>query len=121
MLINLSNHPSGRWNLKQLEMAREFGDIRDIPFPHIDPEASGEALQQLAANYLVDIEDYAAKSENAVVVHIMGELTFCFSLVKQLQNKGIRCIASTTERKVLEEKDGRKTTQFRFVRFRDYV
>ena len=42
-------------------------------------------------------------------------------LVNRLQAIGIPCVASTTERVVTEESDGRKVSQFRFVQFRSYA
>ncbi len=50
----------------------------------------------------------------------MGEMTFVVALVPMLQSAGIEVVCSTTERIVLEEKDGKKTLQFRFCRFRVY-
>ena len=50
----------------------------------------------------------------------MGELTFCFSVVQQLKEKGVHCVASTTERIVEETADNKKVTQFSFVQFREY-
>ena len=69
--------------------------------------------------------DYVAKiltrySTENLTVHVMGELTFCFSVVQQLKEKGVRCVASTTERIVEETADNKKVTQFSFVQFREY-
>jgi len=50
----------------------------------------------------------------------MGELTFTFNVVKNLAVRKIKCVASTTERNV-KEIDGKKITEFKFVRFREYV
>ena len=53
-------------------------------------------------------------------VHIMGEMTFTFMVVTRLKELGIRCVASTTERKVTYDSDGVKQTEFQFVMFREY-
>lgn len=50
----------------------------------------------------------------------MGEMTFTYALVKRLKEAGIRCVASTTKRICTENADGSRTSQFNFVRFRDY-
>ena len=51
----------------------------------------------------------------------MGELTLTFSLLKRLQEYGIRCVASTSKRIVKEEVPGRKEEViFEFERFREY-
>jgi len=53
-------------------------------------------------------------------VHIQGEFTFVFALVSLLLNHNIKCIASTTSRNVIEE-NGKKITEFQFVKFREYL
>ncbi|TFV94472.1 CRISPR-associated protein [Algoriphagus kandeliae] len=116
MLLNLSNHPSSSWPEKQIQEAnRLFGDIRDMPFPHIDPEASEEDIQRLSEVYK---EDILAMRPQAV--HIMGELTFCFQLVFKLRQVGIPCLASTTHRTTEDLPNGTKISKFEFVRFRKY-
>jgi len=47
-------------------------------------------------------------------------MTFTFSLVKRLLGNDIVCIASTTKRNVIE-RDGKKISIFKFVKFRKYV
>ncbi|MDR0612493.1 MAG: hypothetical protein LBG45_03230 [Dysgonamonadaceae bacterium] len=49
----------------------------------------------------------------------MGEPVFCFLLAQLLLNANITCFTSTTER-IVVEKDGMKTSEFRFGRFREY-
>lgn len=118
MLLNLSNHPSDKWPENQKTAAAQFGKIFDIPFPNIPPDASSEEVNALAKNYLAKIQ--ALASEGKITIHLMGELTFCFALVKLLKQEGITCIASTTERISVAAEDGTKTSQFRFVQFRSY-
>jgi hypothetical protein len=126
MLINLSNHPSSNWSEEQLLAAEdEFSSIVDLPFPQIDPNATAEQVQTLAKQYFEKVRKLFANSGivslTTSAVHLMGELTFCHTLVNLLLHKNYRCVASTTERTVIEEKDGKKTVQFRFVQFRDYL
>ncbi len=40
--INLTNHPSTKWGADQLAAAKKYGNIVDIPFPAVDPEASSD-------------------------------------------------------------------------------
>ncbi len=120
MFINLSNHPSNRWNSTQKKIASSFGSIKDIPFPKIDPKASSADILTLAKTYFEDIIDIKNSANTPITVHIMGEMNFVYALVSLLQAIDIQCVASTTERKVLEEKDGKKTVQFNFIQFRDY-
>lgn len=118
MLINLSNHPSQYWGNKQLEAAREYGEIVDLPFPAIAPDASEMELQSLATESVQKILSLGSNSQ--IVVHIMGEMTFTFLVVSQLKEKGIKCVASTTERNATENGDGTKLSEFSFVKFREY-
>ena len=71
------------------------------------------------------IPDYVLKIENMakgafVTVHIMGELTFVYAIVSKLKQSGIECYASTSERNVVENNNGLKTSIFKFVNFRRY-
>ncbi len=118
MLINLSNHPSTAWPESQKAAAQEqFGEIEDWAFPNISPHATAEEVAQLAEDYFRRI---AQATPRPRAVHLMGEMTFTFALVRRLLAAGVRCIASTTERDVVEQ-EGVKTSRFRFVQFRDYV
>lgn len=118
MLINLSNHPSTSWDGAQVEAARrQYGDIVDMPFPPILPEAGHEEVERLAEEYAERIMLLAHDAD--VTVHVMGEMTFTYAVVRRLQTRGITCVASTTERIVVEA-DGKRTYTFRFSRFREY-
>ena len=125
MLLNISNHPSLNWSKQQHEAAvTQYGDIEDIAFPHILPEATSEEVLHLAKAYAEQIASFLAMTKKSLArasaVHLMGEMTFMCALVQLLQQKGIVVVCSTTERVVLAEKDGQKTAQFRFVQFRAY-
>ena len=115
MLLNISNHPSVNWTKEQSDAAKtQYGSIKDIKFPHIAPDADTATVYQLAKQYAVQIDP------SVKTVHLMGEMTFVFALVGLLQKAGITVVCSTTQRTVLEEKDGKKTAQFQFVQFRAY-
>lgn len=120
MLINLTNHPSSRWSEKQKSVAEsEYGEIVDMPFPIIDEAGDEKYIATLADEYLNKI--VTSSNSYPFVVHIMGEQTFSYALIKRLRDKGITCVASTTKRIVKEEESGRKTEViFQFERFRAY-
>ena len=118
MLINFSNHPSALWGQKQLEAAREYGEVKDMPFPKVSPEAGHDEIQALAEHYVAEIQTLA--ETHRLVVHVMGEMTFTFLVVSRLKAAGIECVASTTEREAELTADGKKISEFRFVRFRKY-
>ena len=117
-LINFSNHPSELWGEKQLNAAKIYGEIKDIAFPAINPEACDNQIEELADQYIKEILSF--QKEGMITVHIMGELTFTFMVVSQLKAMGIKCIASTSERNAEDMTDGRKISDFQFVRFRSY-
>ena len=121
MLINLSNHPSKNWCDKQLsEAGKLFGVVMDIPFPKINPVWDEDKIKKLADEYFdVCVKKFASFSNENNAVHLMGEFTFAFALVKKLLEHNIICVASTTER-IATETNGKKISEFKFVRFRDY-
>lgn len=119
MLINLTNHPSSRWSDKQKAAAEVYGEIVDMPFPVIDEAGDEKYIATLADEYwnkIVNLSD-----TQSVVVHLMGEQTFSYALIKRLRERGITCVASTTKRIVKEEVPGKKSEViFQFERFRAY-
>ncbi len=125
MLINLSNHPLPKWESGQRAAAEGyFGAIEDIAFPQIGPDASLEDVRLIAKEYAEKCGDMLAKaaSHKPHAVHLMGEFTFTYQFLKQMESLGIPCVASTTERIVTEDPEDptKKTTLFRFIQFRPY-
>lgn len=121
MLINFSNHPSKNWSLKQTEAAFEsYGKIVDIEFPKINPNADDNEIERLSEKYLhLCVDKLKSVNGDNNAVHVMGELTFTFALVAKLLKRNIVCVASTTERNSFEN-GGKKISEFKFVRFREY-
>ena len=112
MLINLSNHPSSGWGEKQKRAAMDrFGAILDMPFPEVPPEASGAEIDALAWEYFTKI---AAMEGSGNAVHLAGEFTFTYMLLKKLEQAGITAVCSTTRR----NPEGKG--EFEFVAFREY-
>ena len=118
LLVNLSNHPYERWSEEQKEAAKEYGEVRDMPFPNIDPEEDTEQIRKTADEYISEVVGLSA--EYAVTVHLMGEMSFVVYAVSRLSERGIRCICSTSERDVDDLGGGEKKVAFHFKRFRDY-
>ncbi len=120
MLINLSNHPSLKWSKEQTEAANSrFGEIIDLLFPAVSPEGDENYIAALADEYCNKVIELAGGTP--VTVHLMGEMTLAFAIVRRLKQSGIPCVASTTQRLVKEIDDGHKDVVFRFVRFRNYL
>lgn len=118
MLVNFSNHPSCYWDTRQREASRCYGDIIDFPFPVIAPNSSNEQLQAISQEWVKKI--LALGDAKDITVHIMGEMTFTFMVVTRFKELGIKCVASTTERKTTYNPDGTKVSEFQFVKFREY-
>jgi hypothetical protein len=120
MLINLSNHPYEQWSQTQKNAAQAYGECVDLPFPTIDPEGDETYIEQLAESYAAQVLAIA-KGKEETTVHLMGEMTFTFTLLQMLLKENITCIASTSERISVDLGSGQKETRFDFVRFRKYI
>jgi hypothetical protein len=119
MLLNISNHPYQSWSNKQKGAAlKAYGEIIDSPFPQIPPDASSSEILELAQSKQKEI--IAQFPSDTTVIHLMGEMTFSYSLIRLLQQEDYMVISSTTKRLIIEETDGFKTTQFKFQAFREY-
>jgi len=121
MLINLSNHPKKNWSAGQLSAAGKlYGDVVDIPFPSINPSGDDEYIDSFTDEYLdICLSKVKSSKDNIDAIHLMGELTFTFNLLCKLLKHNITCVSSTTERKSIE-KNGKKLSEFNFVKFREY-
>ena len=120
MLINFSNHPISQWESNQIKEAEEmYGNCVDLPFPHVDPAKDKTYTESLANEYLKKIIGLLEKTSEKYV-HIMGELTFTNIMVDKLKKNNIKCLASTSNRKVKIIESGEKVSFFHFVRFREY-
>ena len=99
-------------------MSKVHGEIVDIPFPNVDPLGDEEYIRNLCKEYEQKIKEIADGKEASI--HIMGEMTFSFSLINLLKSQGYSCVASTSKRMVIEREVGKKEILFEFVRFRQY-
>lgn len=120
MFYNVSNHPVKYWEREQVLAAEELGGkVCDVPFPEVSPADSFADIAAQARRLARHLLETARSGD---VFHVMGELTFAFSLVALLQQGGMMCVASTTERHVTYDKANpdAKISSFRFVRFRQY-
>ncbi len=118
IFINLSNHPSSDWDIDQIMAAKIYGNIIDLPFPTVDPQYDESDIEGLANDYYNKVKKIA--SSYGTTIHIMGEMSLTFALIKKLQGSGYNCIASTTERCTIEHENGNKESSFHFVKFREY-
>lgn len=120
MLINISNHPLSEWSERQInEATRLWGGVVDVAFPRIEAKATEEEVIRLAASnierYVELIEQYPTPS----AFHIMGEMVYCFNVIKALKERGYVVVASASNRDVEKYGDS-KIVYFSFERFREY-
>lgn len=118
--INFSNHPSNNWSDEQLDAVHTLtkGAIVDVPFPQVRASANEIDISLLALECLTKI-----CSLHPTVVMCQGEFGLTFAVVRALKEMGIRVVYSCSERRTSEEVTGSgsvKTSEFVFVRFRDY-
>lgn len=118
LFINLSNHPSSSWTAEQLTAAEAFGELVDMPFPQVAPDATADDIKTLAE---AQVEAIIKQAEtHTVTVHVMGEMSLIYRIVRMLSERGIRCVCSTSYRVVKDQGDGRRLVEFNFNSFRDY-
>lgn len=118
LFINLSNHPSSSWTAEQLTAAEAFGELIDMPFPQVAPDAKADDIKTIAEAQVAAIMKQA--ETHTVTVHVMGEMSLIYRIVRMLSERGIRCVCSTSYRVVKDQGDGRRLVEFRFNSFRDY-
>ena len=120
MFINFTNHPSAKWSTNQLNDAKIYGDIIDIPFPEVNPDGDENYITQLANQYVSEILKC-----NPVAVLCQGEMTLAFRMANLLISKGIAVLAACSQRTVTEKIGANgetiKNAEFHFVRFRKYL
>ncbi|HET6377348.1 MAG TPA: TM1812 family CRISPR-associated protein [Methylocella sp.] len=113
--VNLSNHPSAKWDEAQTKAALALAErIEDIAFPAVPPDAGEKEIKALAKECAAKVPP---ETSHALV---QGEFTLTVELVRELQARGITCLAATSKRDVEEGDDGRRVSTFTFVRFRAY-
>ena len=112
--VNYTNHRLKNWAPEQLYEAKELGEIVDIKFPSVLPEATAQEIRALAKS---EVEKIMAC--NPGIVLCQGEFNLCYEVIGMLKARGIKVVAATSRRQV-EEKDGRKGSSFKFVQFREY-
>ena len=118
LFLNISNHPSEKWSPEQVNEAQKHGKIIDILFPVINPKSTTEDIAQIADDYAQKVLELS--KGKTVSAHVMGEMTLTLAIVRRLQDYGIKCYASTTERIVNDGPNGQKISIFKFVAFRKY-
>jgi len=128
-IVNLSNHPSVKWEEKQVNAVKEYATLitalqttsqikeivlTDLPHPQIPSSEDENFVDKLAEEYIQKLQEMSAN-----VVFLAGELSFVSSILRWAftRKPNVHIITSTTER-IVEEKDGVKISKFQFGRIR---
>lgn len=130
LFINLSNHPSNKWAQEQLYAAKKYdnpngsNEIADIAFPNIPPDYTTEQVEEMAAGYASVIEQACYQDKIERVIHLAGELSFCFAFAKYFAthtrwaNRNITIVTACSDRISTDLGDGKKELHFIFKQFR---
>lgn len=114
--VNLSNHPSSRWDAAQLKAAEAaYGPVVDFPFPAVDPHADKAEVSLLADGIVAQV-----LAQDPAAIMCQGEMTLVYALVAGFKAAGIPVVAACSERRVDEPEPGKKISVFEFVQFREY-
>ena len=119
--VNFTNHSSAKWGEAQVEAAKEYGTIVDVPFPAVDPLSTKEEIRTLAEK---SVEEILKASPSVVMAQ--GEFTLTFAVVNMLQQKGVKCVVACTRRRSDEEIQQlaaaglTREGMFAFMGFREY-
>lgn len=121
MFINFTNHPSVKWSAEQIDAARQYGEVIDIPFPAVDPQGGDDYIAKLAVGYAAEI-----LSLKPTAVLCQGEMTLSFAIALILmRERGVTVLTACSNRAVTETTgaDGKtvKQAEFKFTGFRKYI
>lgn len=117
--VNYTNHRAALWSDAQKRAAEIYGDIVDIPFREVPPNADEAEVARIADEELKKILAY-----RPAAVLCQGEMTLMYALVKRLTCLNIPVLAACSRRESIERLCGDGATVresvFRFVRFRQF-
>ena len=118
MFVNFSNHPSNAWGELQMKAAMEYGTVKDVAFPSVNPYANKEEIHKMCEQYVKQIMELKPEC-----VLCQGEFCVAYGVIMGLKKLGIKVVAACSERKAVERKVGdkiEKVSCFEFVQFREY-
>jgi hypothetical protein len=115
--VSIMNH---KMSGEQLEAALQIGEVLEIAFPNVAPNATSEDVAEMGDQLISQLH-----LQEGDVIQIGGEPTLTSYVVSKLFQLGYKVVTSTTERLSVEEvlPDGstKKTNVFKFVQFREFV
>lgn len=118
---NITNRPSNEWDKKQLEAAKEFGEIIDLPIPEVPATATERTIHSFAADMVGTMLAKKLTEDCVISALVKGEPTLVYSIVTGAKMEGIQCYASSFAPYTVENSDGTKTVNYEFDHFRAYA
>lgn len=115
LLINVSNHPVSNWSDEQ---KKGWDKIIDIPFPNVPPQADTNELVDLKEKIFNKVLEIKNEYNVELFVMLQGEFTLCYMLYGSICMNTYAILAIPTTERVVEEKDGKKISTFKFVKWR---
>ena len=113
-LLVVSNHPPEKWSDEQ---KKGWDTIDHIPFPNVPPTFSWEDVFTLSIPILNKMQEWKTKHREGKI-SIQGEATLVSIVLDVMKNVDRHCFVFPTTERVVEEKDGKKISTFKFVRWR---
>lgn len=113
--VNFTNHSSDIWEENQRKAAQEYGEIVDLPFPAVHPDAKEQDIAALGEEYCRKILEW-----KPAAVLCQGEFSLTFFVVARLREKGVKVLTACSERRTVQNGNV-KSSIFEFAGFREYV
>ena len=119
MFYNLSNHPHANWGNVQLEAARKWGDIEDVPFPEVNAQLDEQDILRAAQECVKKINMSAGDA-----IFVAGEYGAVFPIIDELLNQGKTVLSTASDGKTTFRTTDNGTNEriihFNFLKFIPY-
>ena len=119
MFYNLSNHPHANWGNVQLDAARKWGDIEDVPFPEVNAQLDEQDILRAAQECVNKI-----KLSTGDAIFVAGEYGAVFPIIDELLNQGKTVLSTASDGKTTYRTIGNGTNEriihFNFLKFIPY-
>ena len=113
-LLVISNHNPDKWAEEQ---KAGWDTIDYIPFPNVSPGILFQEVTEMSVPILEKIGEWRNKHDGGKI-SIQGEFTLVSVLMSAIQRHDGWVFTFPTTERIVGEKDGRKISVFKFVRWR---
>jgi hypothetical protein len=119
MFYNLSNHPHINWGNAQLEAARKWGGIEDVPFPKVPAQLDEQDILRLARECVKKVKMSANDA-----IFVAGEYGIVFPIIDELLNQEKTVLSTVSDGKMTyrttDNGTSERITHFNFLEFIPY-